>query len=179
MKTLVIHPKDDSTDFLSVIYAEKGWTIITDPTTSKKIIKEQIKAHDRIIMLGHGTELGLVAITKRENNWDYAYRFIIDSALVYLLREKDCVCIWCNADQFVEKYKIKGFYSGMIISEVDEAYLYGIRPSDKDLTQSNTLFAESIKLSIESENILSEIKAAYDSTTNPVILFNKQNIYHS
>lgn len=32
MKTLVIHPKDTTTDFLSVIYEDKiGWTIINDP----------------------------------------------------------------------------------------------------------------------------------------------------
>jgi hypothetical protein len=51
MKTLVIHPKDSTTDFLSVIYSDKDWTII-NTNISKKVLKEQIKTHDRIVMLG-------------------------------------------------------------------------------------------------------------------------------
>jgi hypothetical protein len=49
MKTLVIHPKDQTTDFLSIIYQDKDWTLITD-NPSKKYLKEQIKSHDRIIV---------------------------------------------------------------------------------------------------------------------------------
>ena len=40
--------------------------------------KDAIKSNDRIVMLGHGTEQGLIGFQ----------RFIIDSSLVYLLREK-------------------------------------------------------------------------------------------
>ena len=75
---------------------------------SKKVLKEQIKSHDRIVILGHGTEKGLLGFN----------RYIIDSTWIYLLREKNCVCIWCNANVFVKKYNLKGFYTGMIISEV-------------------------------------------------------------
>ena len=60
MKTLVIHPEDKSTDFLSPIYA---------PITNKTVIKGGIykselqgliESHDRIIMLGHGAPYGLL-----------------------------------------------------------------------------------------------------------------------
>src|ERR1035437_860766 len=113
MKTLVIHPPDASTDFLKVIYEGKDWALInTNPST--KFLKEQINLHDRIIMLGHGTEEGLLGFG----------RYVIDSTLVYLLREKECVAVWCNADQFVGKYGLKGFYTGMIISEIDEALMF-------------------------------------------------------
>jgi len=180
MKTLVIHPKDVTTDFLSVIYAGKDWTIINDPVASKKVLKEQIKVHDRIIMLGHGTEFGLGAVLSRKNRvLDLFFRILIDSSLVYLLKEKECVCIWCNADKFVEKYHLKGFYTGMIISEVEEAYHYSVNASTEEIAQSNVLFADSVKNSIDSQNILNEVKTSYDSKTNPVIYFNKQNLYHS
>jgi len=54
MKTLVIHPYDESTKFLSLIYEGKeDWTIITE-NASKRLIFESLKEHDRIIMLGHG-----------------------------------------------------------------------------------------------------------------------------
>ena len=59
--------------------------------TSKSFLKQQIILHDRIIMLGHGTEEGLIGFN----------RFFINSSLVYLLREKICVCIWCNADGII------------------------------------------------------------------------------
>ncbi len=75
MKTLVIHPKDSTTDFLSEIYSDKNWTVV-NTNVSKKFLKEQIKSHDRIVMLGHGTESGLIGFDK----------FIIDSTWVYLLR---------------------------------------------------------------------------------------------
>ena len=44
MKTLIIHPKDSTTDFLSEIYSHKDWTVI-NTNTSKKVLKEQIKTH--------------------------------------------------------------------------------------------------------------------------------------
>lgn len=37
MKTLVIHPKDSTTDFLSEIYSDKDWTVIN--TNTSKIIE--------------------------------------------------------------------------------------------------------------------------------------------
>jgi hypothetical protein len=42
---------------------------------------------------------------------------------VYLLRDKIGVYIWCNANVFVEKYGLKGFYTGMIISEYEESVI--------------------------------------------------------
>jgi hypothetical protein len=167
MKTLVIHPKDSSTDFLSTIYSDKDWTVI-NTNTSKKFLKEQIKLHDRIIMLGHGTPCGLLGFN----------RFVIDSTLVYLLREKDCVCIWCNADLFVEKYKLKGFYTGMIISEFEEAMYFTVRTDDDDIDFSNSLFANAIKESIDNVDMLSNVKRIYDGVS-PVITYNKKNLYYS
>ena len=175
MKTLVIHPKDSSTDFLSVIYADKkDWTIINDLDVSSKILKEQIKSHDRIVMLGHGTEQGLIAMKNR-----YDFRYIISSSWVFLLREKECVCIWCNADVFVKKYELKGFYTGMIISESDEANLYCIPSKYEDIQQSNTLFADSVSKSIDSTDMLTEMVSSYNGEGNPIIAFNKDNLYHS
>ena len=115
MKTLVIHQKDSSTDFLKPIYADLDCQVITDIRVSDKALVAAIKANDRIIMLGHGTEVGLLCGDQS--------RYIIDSTLVYLLREKSCVCIWCNADVFVRKYKLKGLFTGMIVSEIGRAHV--------------------------------------------------------
>lgn len=60
MKTLVIHPKDKSTDFLKPIYHGRNWTVITGGT--KQEVRDAIDEHDHIIMLGHGTPQGLLAV---------------------------------------------------------------------------------------------------------------------
>ncbi len=168
VKTLVIHPQDPTTDFLGEIYSDKDWTVI-NTNTSKKFLKEQVKAHDRIVMLGHGTKYGLIGYNK----------LVIDSNWAYLLRSKTCVCIWCNADLFVEKYGLVGFYTGMIISEYEEALLYGVPTNKYFLTQSNILFADAIKKSIDSVNMVDNTRNAYitHSAQNEVIAFNCKNIY--
>lgn len=167
MKTLVIHPKDTTTDFLSDIYKDKDWTVITEKI-SKSQLKIEIIHHDRIIMLGHGSEDGLFDLKN--------YRFVISSELVYLLRPKICVGIWCNADKFFEKYKLNGFYTGMIISEIEEAYLYSVRGSLDIIEQSNKLFAYAVKESIDLTNIVDNVKQIYVGD-NDVISFNKNNLY--
>ena len=166
MKTLVIHPKDSTTDFLSVIYSDKDWTVINS-NISKKILKEQIKIHDRIVMLGHGTEKGLIGFD----------RLVIDSTWVYLLREKICVCIWCNADVFVEKYGLKGFYTGMIISEYEEAIMCCVPTNSFWISESNTDFAFAIKNAIDDENMLEKAKLLYEGNTS-VVEFNRKNLYY-
>ena len=166
MKTLVIHPRDNSTDFLSEIYSDKDWTNITT-NTSKKLLKEQIKAHDRIVMLGHGTEKGLLGFDK----------FVIDSTWVYLLRKKICVCVWCNADVFVKKYELKGFYTGMIISEYEEAIMCCVPTNSHWIAESNTDFALAIKNSIDEENMLEKTKLLYDGNSS-VVEFNRNNLYY-
>ena len=166
MKTLVIHPKDSTTDFLSEIYREKDWTII-NTNISKKVLKEQIKTHDRIVMLGHGTEKGLLGFNK----------FVIDSTWVYLLREKICVCIWCNADVFVKKYVLKGFYTGMIISEYEEAIMCCVPTNSHWIAESNTNFALAIKNSIDEENMLEKAKLFYEGNS-AVVEFNRNNLYY-
>lgn len=163
MKTLVIHPEDITTAFLSKIYEDCDYTLITR-SSGKRNLKELIKSHERIIMLGHGDEKGLYG----------HFGHIIHSDLVYLLRDKYCICIWCNADVFVEKYDLKGLYSGMIISEVEEAMMFGINPTYHEIEYSNQLFAEQMRFCIDKDSF---IDLDYDSDTNLVIQFNRKNLY--
>lgn len=170
MKTLLIHPKDPTTDFLSDIYSDKDWTVITSHK-SKSELRRIIKEYDRIVMLGHGSEDGL---------YDFSYsRFVIDSSWVQLLREKQCVCIWCNANVFFEKYKLKGFYTGMIVSDLDEAYYFSLTTDWDMIVESNTLFASSIKDAIDSDDMLSVAKSKYDVIGNGIIDYNKHNLFYA
>lgn len=144
MKTLVIHPEDRSTEFLSVIYKDiPDATILRGSYPAKMDISEVnelIKTHDRVIMMGHGCPFGLFSVGRFKKT----YGVVVGDDTAELLREKtDNVYIWCHANEYVEKHGLKGFYSGMFISEVGEATNVGFRNTKQDeVTTSNNTFAE-------------------------------------
>lgn len=171
MKTLVIHPLDPSTDMLCTIYNGEDWTVV-DGSGSKSNLRKLIKDHDRIVMLGHGTADGLADLIGN--------RFVIDSSFVYLLRDKVVFCVWCNADEFVHKYNLKGFYTGMIISEEIEANMYKVNTVDGEVDTSNTVFSEAVRLAVNAkdEDMVRIVKENYVGKGN-VFDFNRERIYHT
>jgi len=171
MKTLVIHPFDLTTGFLEDIYYGKQYTVFNVENSSKGKLKQAINEHDKIIMLGHGSADGLFS-SKQD-------RFIIDSDLVYLLREKILVGIWCYAVDFAHKYKLKGLFSGMIISEMDEAYLNNIEATEKEIHQQNTDFAKAIRdiEAFENKQSVLYFKQKYKGNSD-VRNFNRERIYY-
>lgn len=166
MKTLVVHPEDISTDFLSSVYSNTNFEIERTLQSSNKL-KKKIKTSDRIIMLGHGSNYGLFG----------RIGMAIDSKLVYLLREKKCIFIWCNSNIFVEKYKLSGLYSGMIISEIEEAKYFNIIATQNEIDESNILFANALTVAIDSQNPIQAFKDYYN-LDNPIVNFNKNNIFY-
>lgn len=169
MKTLIIHPNDESTQFLARIYKGRDWTLI-DKKISKRLMKDAIKSHDRIIMMGHGCEKGL---------FDSNYDSMIDSNYVYLLREKECIAIWCNADVFFLKYGLKGLYTGMIISEYTEAQYESVTTTYHEIDESNLLFGRAMTEGITQDGFeLDKILEIYTSDgLNRTMDFNKPKIY--
>lgn len=122
-KVLVIHLKDKSTDFLKLIYKDKDYDVINEFKTNngRKELKEAIEKHDKIIMMGHGIPYGLFNPTRKGG-----YGLAIDDSFADLLRTKETVSIWCWSDQYFRKNNIKGFHTGMIISEcAEQSYALG------------------------------------------------------
>lgn len=168
--TLVIHPKDPTTDCLGVIYEGRGWTVIRDFNTPREVVEEQIRRHDRIILLGHGSPEGLMAgsMVKGLDGKESFYRFshlIVGAAQAPLLRDKETFSIWCNSDAFFRRYKVgHGLHTGMIISEVgEEVYCLGRAVLDEQQMAGNMelfcgAFARYIDLSPEEmrEKVLEE-----------------------
>lgn len=179
MKTLVIHPQDDTTFFLDIVYRNiEDLTLITGGV-NKDYIKEQIKIHDRVMMMGHGSPGGLFSVGQFNTNNGY----IIDESFVDLLRDKeDSVFIWCNADKFVERYDLKGFYTGMFISEVGEAYYCGLPDTEQpEVDESNYSFVEIMGECINyNSRLIHEIaKNRYGTLIdhNPVAKYNHERLY--
>ncbi len=167
-RTLVIHPLDPTTSFLSAIYKGKGWNVLTDVSLDNDAVAEVITIHDRLVLLGHGTEHGLFG----------GRGFVINAGLAPLLRERETICIWCNADEFVNEHGLKGFYSGMFISETSEANMYGITTTDESAIKfSNELFASALGKYVDADNILEKVKREYSRVGDPVITFNKNRLH--
>lgn len=167
LSTLVIHPDDPTTIFLKKIYEGKDWTVINDRNDCKdrRIITNLIKKSDRVIMLGHGYSNGLLYTC-------------INPEMAYLLKKKISVCIWCNSDQFVLRYGLKGFYTGMFVSERNEGMYYGIDATQEQINYSNNLFATELNKCIDDENIYQLIKESYNGD-DPVIQFNNERLYYT
>jgi hypothetical protein len=178
MTNLIIHPTDRSTDFLSPIYANITDATIMNGGVSKDQVAKAINEHDRIIMLGHGSPYGLFSIGQFTGNNGY----VIDESMVPLLLDKECISIWCNADQFMNRHQLYGFYSGMFISEVGEATYCGLPGTEQEtVTASNDYFAELLgevinePLSVIHEHVIDNYGLLTED--NPVALYNHNRLY--
>ena len=99
LKTLVIHPDDRSTDFLSAIYADlPNKTVVTGSSTPSEV-RRMIQTHERVMMMGHGTPGGLMAMSQfpaddptpiysvvKDRYYEPKPAYIIDSETVAVLR---------------------------------------------------------------------------------------------
>ena len=184
MKTLIIHPEDRSTSFLDVVYESiPNKTVITGGIT-KDEVRKLIEEHDRVMMMGHGSPGGLFAVGQFRDHRSYC-SYIIDNTMVPLLSEKDnSVFIWCNADKFVDGFGLRGFYSGMFISEVGEASYCGLPGTPQDVVdESNYGFVNIIAKHIneDTESIYDKVRNEYGliAEENPVALYNHKRLYKS
>ena len=184
MKTLVIHPKDRSTDFLQPIYAGLDEiTLVTGGLNQQELI-QAIQTHDQVMMMGHGSPSGLFSVGRFPIQNKYSGH-AVGSDLVEALSQKDNnIFIWCNADQFVERHGLKGFYSGMFVSEVGEAFYCGVKTFDQvSVTESNDTFArllgECLQITRDPEAIHSQILEQYGvlAGTNLIAEYNHNRLY--
>ena len=184
MKVLVIHPQDKTTDFLIPIYMDlKSFPDYDDVTIirggmTRAEVDEQIKQHDRIMMMGHGSPGGLFSVGQFTDSPGY----IISHTTADLLRDKECIFIWCNADLYVRTHQLKGLYSGMFISETMEAAYCGLPGTSQDtVTESNNYFASEFgKVSgVPLVEAYEYIKYTYGvlADSNPVAKYNHHRLY--
>jgi hypothetical protein len=158
----------------------KDKTLITGGASKSDLIR-LIEEHDRVMMMGHGSPGGLFAVGQFKNVGAY----IIDQSMVpYLKQKQNNVYIWCNADKFVDIFGLKGFYSGMFISEVGEATYCGLPGMSQEIVdESNYGFCNIIAKYIneDKELIHENVKKEYGliAESNPVALYNNNRLYKS
>ena len=182
MKTLILHPEDyPSTTFLKNIYANlKDKTVITGGIT-KAVLRNHILSVDRILCLGHGSSSGLFS------SGQFPDYYIIDDSMADCLRTKTSnIFIWCNADQYVHRNGLTGFYTGMFLSQIDEALMYDF-PYTDDLEQvideSNVGFSSIVGRHINEplDVLYRYIMRDYGilARTNRIAKFNHERLYLS
>ncbi len=181
MKTLVVHPDDRTTDFLKPIYNRlSDTTVLTGGNYSSNEMNNLIESHDRVIMLGHGWEHGLLSKDAFTHG-----TYIINQTNADALRAKDnSVFIWCYAEDFVARNNLKGLCTGMFISEPLEALVNDVDYEDSDITVSNDLFANLLGDSLLRNASVKE--AYYDvfrgytcpTNSNQVLAYNAERWYY-
>lgn len=184
---IIIHPNDDSTRFLKRLYSGYGEQMLLTEENNNKAIKEALmnENDNRILMmLGHGCPQGLFAPRKDknyQNGIDQFGRLIINASHVQMLRKKLCIGIWCYAVDFARKYNLHGLFSGMIISELEEAQDCGMYEfTAPEIQMYNQDFAETLYDCIN-KYPLNEVPQAmekYISNPNRLEQFNYSNLYY-
>lgn len=173
MRTLVIHPEDHTTTFLKAIYCGLNYTIINSETSPEKLV-HAISSHDRLIFLGHGTAYGLLG-------WG---RLAFHKELLPALKNTPGnIFIWCNANEFVKRHSLKGFHTGMFISEPLEALMYGADVPWEEIRKSNNLFAnllyKALSANLPSDRICNQLQTQYASADCAVRRFNSERLYYA
>lgn len=127
----IIHANDPTTKVLSHLYLEReDVPVIINETSTNSDVQKAIREARTIMMLGHGNQYGLFSIPNKNGKYE---RFLITDRHVQFLRDKSCIGIWCYANQFAEKYGLYGLFSGMIISEIQEAIDLNIEATKEEI----------------------------------------------
>lgn len=179
MKSLIIHPKDPTTTFLTGIYKDIiDKTVITGGITKDELLK-YIDDHEQVLMLSHGSPAGLFSIGQFDGS-----NYIIDESLVDVLRNKTNIFIWCYADHFVKRHNLNGFSTGMFISEPSEALFMGYEyVSDDIIDESNYSFSSTVAkylnepLDVLHRNVVKDYGEL--ARTNPIAIYNWERLYLS
>ncbi len=164
LKTIVIHPFDETTHFLQEIYKDKDFHVLSGPDFPKESINPLMKKYDRVLLLGHGLSYGLLS----------GCRLFFDRKNAAALQGKAVIGIWCYARQFMFDNKLEAFSTNMFISEKMEANTFSIDATSIQIEYSNQLFTRAVSenLHLPPNRMRDEVLKIYRSDDNPVIQFN-------
>ena len=136
---LVIHPHDQSTAMLSVLYHGLGAQVVTANCSGRQMghLLHGVSSRECIMLLGHGSDRGL--FYREDDGAEGFDKIIVGHSQAYLLRQHGLMLIgvWCHANLFAQAEGLHGLFSGMIISERHKAEEYGIEASPQEILASN------------------------------------------
>ena len=149
---------------------------VTEKSTNMDVIRA-IRGDNPIMMLGHGNKYGLFSLPDREGQYE---RLLVNSGHVQFLRDKTCIGIWCHANLFAGQYGLHGLFSGMIISELQEAKELDISTTEEEVYRERVRFAARLRDCI-SQHGLRETPLRMrelDDVHSELTRFNYGNLYY-
>ena len=172
---LVIHPKDKTTAMLSALYDGLEAQVVADYRTTKEMgrLLHHVSTQERIKGL----------FFRADDSKDEFDKIIVSHSHAYHLRKHggNIVAVWCNADQFARAEGLHGLFTGMIVSELNEALLYQVKTTQEELNRENVKLARRLRALIDERIPLSEIPKrmlAMDDVHSPLTTFNYKNFYY-
>lgn len=180
---LVVHPKDITTSVLTSLYKGTDSKVV-DQTLSKREIEHLLHhcpSHERIMLLGHGSDNGLFSRT--DENLPEFDRIIVGHSQAYHLRRHgaNIIGIWCHADKFARKEGLHGLFSGMIISDKEEAEEHGIITLQHHIKEANEIMFARLRKLLDDGVPLHEIPErmkALNDKPSWLTNFNYENFYY-
>ena len=137
---------------LALIYEGiEGVTLFDSWKQRKEILSAIAKApkEEPILLLGHGSPSGLL---------DMRYGFVITDSDAEILRDRpNLVGIWCYASSYACKHNLKGFFSGMFISEEPEDWVNDVEADPEEIDEKAWDFAGRFGSLLREGKSLSEI----------------------
>ena len=180
---LVIHPKDKTTAMLSALYDGLEAQVVADCRSTKEIghLLHHISTQERIMLLGHGSDKGL--FFREDDSKDEFDKVVVGHSHAYHLRKHggNIVAVWCNADLFARAEGLHGLFTGMIVSELNEALLYQVETTQEELDRENVKLARRLRTLLDEGIPLSEIPErmlAMDDVHSPLTTFNYKKFHY-
>ena len=141
---------------LGLLYEGLEGVTLFDSYKQRKELLEAIAAAPReepVLLLGHGCPGGL---------YDLRYGLIITNADAELLKDRpNLIGIWCYASSYAYANGLKGFFSGMFISEKPEAIANDVEATaeevDTKVWDFSRRFGELIRAGLPLEKIAAEL----------------------
>lgn len=123
--------------------------ILVNPKPTELDATLRQRPSDTLVGLGHGCSSGL---------FGYNCNIIIGERNLELLKGRDLICIWCNADGFFRRHpELTGFASSMFISNESELYYCGFSNySNDDIFSEVSLFCERVNHLLKNKTPLNE-----------------------
>lgn len=171
MIVVYVDTMEDTSTF-KTIYKDIECTILLNPKREEVVKILEQNPTETLLGFGHGSANGLFSSHENE-------LFVIDKDMVPLLKNREVIGIWCYANQFGIKYNLKGFFTYMFISNVEEAISFCMKNWDREIIYSeNRRFADSINKFLKDKKPLCEWVDALneDYSLMDFVKFNYSNL---
>lgn len=132
---------DTDTQVLTALWKDAPEVNLVHITRNTRSVANKVKSalvaeKDTLLICGHGSPGGLLSPN---------YCIVLGEDDVRYIRARRVIGIWCHAAQFAERVGLKGFFSSMFISNINEAFREKCyRSSPETITREEILFCERV-----------------------------------